>query len=346
MGISAAAATADDAGKTVGRSTPFMLLRNAGAAPFDFDSGILKGMVSGGHRKRSIVAASVFGSVMIAVAIGLNIGWVVVNWRTGLLLVFGVLCFMALIAGMALNTAFLIREIRRNEQHDAFINAVTHELKTPVASIQLYLQTLQHRELERSKQEEFLDVMLADSQRLQSTIDQVLLAGKTGSSRRPLNRSDVNLTDIARECYQIASERHHLSDGELQFVESLPQGENAVIEGDYDEIKAAVLNLVDNAIKYSGERIEVVIEVAKLSARRAAIHVRDNGIGITSQDLKRVFRRFYRIPSVIGSRVKGTGLGLSIVLSVARRHGGKAYVESEGSGQGSTFTMELPLKTT
>ena len=103
--------------------------------------------------------------------------------------------------------------------------------------------------------------------------------------------------------------------------------------------------MVDNAIKYSGDRVKVVVEVASAGARRVAISVRDQGIGITSVELKRVFRRFYRLPDALQSRVRGTGVGLSIVRAVARRHGGRAYAESRGAGQGSTFTLELPLKT-
>ncbi len=110
-----------------------------------------------------------------------------------------------LIAGLSLNTVFLVREIRRNEQHDAFINAVTHELKTPLASIRLYLQTLQQRDLDREKQPEFSRVMLADSERLQSTIDQVLLAGKTVGSNRKLDESrDVDLVEMVRESMRLA----------------------------------------------------------------------------------------------------------------------------------------------
>ena len=108
-------------------------------------------------RKQSIVLASLFGSMLITVAVGLNVGWIVVNWRTGLLLLAGIVSFAVLIAGVGLNTMFLVREIRRSEQHDAFIHAVTHELKTPLASIVLYLQTLKQRDLDRDKQQEFLD---------------------------------------------------------------------------------------------------------------------------------------------------------------------------------------------
>lgn len=301
-------------------------------------------MVPAGQRKKSVIFVVVLGSVLIAVALALNVTWVVSNWRSAGLLILGVLSFMILIAGLSLNTIFLVREIRRNEQHDAFINAVTHELKTPLASIRLYLQTLQQRELSREKQQEFIGIMLADGERLQSTIDQVLLAGTTGGSKRPMNRSDIDVVDLVRESMRLVSDRHHLTHGELEFVGGLPAGKTAVVHGDPDELKAAVTNLLDNAVKYSGDRIKVFVDVAQTGARKIAVRIRDEGIGITSDELKRVFRRFYRIPGRSAARVKGTGLGLSIVHAVAKRHGGRAYVESEGEGKGSCFSLELPLK--
>ena len=301
-------------------------------------------MVLPGHRRRSVALAIVFGILLIAVAVALNVSWIVMNWRTGLLLVAGVLSFLILIAGLTLNTVFLVREIRRNEQHDAFINAVTHELKTPVASIRLYLQTLQQRDIEPDKRQEFLSTMLSDTDRLQSTIDQVLLAGKTGSSRKIAHRSDVDLAELIDDCVMVASRRHGLTGGELAVQNRIPEGESLVVDGEPEELRAAIGNLLDNAVKYSGETIKVLVELEKLSGRRAAIRVTDTGVGITNDELKRVFKRFYRIPGVLSTRVKGTGLGLSIVLSVAKRHGGKAYVESQGKGKGSAFTIELPLK--
>ena len=111
------------------------------------------GMVSG--RRRSVIFFTVFGICLIVIAVALNVGWVVINWRRGVLALLGLFFFLALIAGMVFNTIFLIREIRRNEQHDSFINAVTHELKTPVASIRLYLETLLKRDLEEAKRREF-----------------------------------------------------------------------------------------------------------------------------------------------------------------------------------------------
>ena len=135
-------------------------------------------MISG--RRRSVIFFTVLGICLVALAVTLNISWIVLNWRRGVLVVLGVVFFLLIIAGMVLNTIFLVREIRRNEQHDSFINAVTHELKTPVASIRLYLQTLQTRELDEAKRREFYRIMLEDSDRLLHTIEQVLHAGSTG----------------------------------------------------------------------------------------------------------------------------------------------------------------------
>ena len=298
---------------------------------------------TGGTRKRSVVLVALLGAGLIAVAVALNISFIVINWRTGLLLLLGVVSFVVLVGGLALNTAFLIREIRKSDQHDAFIHAVTHELKTPLASIKLHLQTLRQRELTTTKQHDVIDTMLDDSGRLQQTIDQILLAGKTGDARRVENPTDVDVSEIVGECVALAGKRHHLLNGEVRFVDRAAQG-TLVVKGDREELAAAVTNLVDNAIKYSGDRVTVAVEVARTGARRVAISVRDQGIGITSQELKRVFRRFYRLPAALQSRIRGTGLGLSIVLAVARRHGGRAYAESRGADRGSTFTLELPLK--
>ena len=136
-------------------------------------------------RQKSIVFFIVFGACLVALAMALNVGWILLNWRQVALLVFGVIFFVAIIVGIVLNTIFLVHEIRRNEQHDGFINAVTHELKTPIASIRLYLETLQTREVDEARRKEFYSVMLTDTDRLLRTVEQVLEAGRTGQRRRP-----------------------------------------------------------------------------------------------------------------------------------------------------------------
>ncbi len=296
-------------------------------------------MVSG--RRRSVIFFTVLGICLVAIAVALNVSWIVLNWRRGVLAILGVIFFLLIIAGLVLNTIFLVREIRRNEQHDAFINAVTHELKTPVASIRLYLQTLQTRELDEDRRREFYRIMLEDSDRLLHTIDQVLRAGSAGSKLRRRSRGRVNLAEITREAVALARTRFRLSSEALSYEELAPVS-RAVVVGDADELRIAVWNLLDNAVKYSGGDVRVQVRLEEAEEGRIAVRVTDQGVGISPGELKRIFRRFYRIPSAVAVRAKGSGLGLFIVRSIAQRHGGRAFAESDGTGQGSTFTLLLP----
>ncbi|HXG54001.1 MAG TPA: HAMP domain-containing sensor histidine kinase [Vicinamibacterales bacterium] len=291
-------------------------------------------------RRRSVIFVTVLGVCLVAIAVTLNVGWVLINWKRGVLAVLGLVFFLVIIAGMVLNTIFLVREIRRNEQHDSFINAVTHELKTPVASIRLYLQTLQKRDMDDAKRREFYEAMLADSDRLLHTIEQVLRAGSTLSQFRRIAQARIDLADIVQECVALALTRFHLTAGAVSFDNRTASA--AAVVGDADELKAAVFNLIDNAVKYSTGPPSISIslqETADMS--RLALKVADRGAGISPHELKRVFRRFYRIHGM-SVRAKGSGLGLFIVRSVAKRHGGKAFAESDGPGRGSTFTLLLP----
>jgi signal transduction histidine kinase len=296
-------------------------------------------MISG--RRRSVIFFTVLGICLVGLAVTLNVSWLVLNWRRTALAVFGLIFFLLIIAGVVLNTIFLIREIRRNEQHDSFINAVTHELKTPVASIRLYLQTLQTRELDDTKRREFYRIMLEDSDRLLHTIEQVLRAGSTGSRWRRIARAEVDLAEVSRECVQLARTRFHLDADALEF-EPRTGSEPPIVLGDPDELKAAISNLIDNAVKYSVGAVHVRVVLESVDAQGLAIRVSDRGVGISKDELKRVFRRFYRVPASVAIRTKGSGLGLFIVRSVAKRHGGRAFAESEGPGRGSTFTLLLP----
>jgi two-component system, OmpR family, sensor histidine kinase SenX3 len=295
--------------------------------------------VISGRRRRALFF-SVLGICLVVIAVTLNVSWLILNWREGILALLGFIFSLLIIAGLVLNTIFLVREIRRNEQHDSFINAVTHELKTPVASIRLYLQTLQSRELPTDKRQEFYRIMLQDSDRLLQTIDQVLRAGATGSRLRRSARARLNLSEIARECVELARTRYHLPPEALQFSDDTHS--QPIVLGDGDELKAAVSNLIDNAVKYSEPPPQIRVEIQELENQKLALRVTDRGVGISPVELKRIFKRFYRVSASVAMRTKGTGLGLFIVRSVARKHGGRAFAESAGAGQGSTFTLQLP----
>jgi signal transduction histidine kinase len=292
-------------------------------------------------RRRSIAFFITLGACLVAVAIALNVGWILLNWREVALLVFGIVFFLLIIFGLVINTTFLIREIRRNEQHDAFINAVTHELKTPITSIKLYVETLKTRDLSEEQRSDFYDILMADSDRLLQTVEQVLRAGRSGHRRRRINPTVIDLGEMVRDCVDLARTRYNLTAAAVSYAESL-NGERARIAGDVDELRAAVSNLLDNAVKYSDTEVQVSVEVATVDTKRVAIRIADHGIGIPSAQLKRIFKRFYRVPGRFMARVKGTGLGLFIVRSVVEKHGGRVFAESPGLGHGSTFTIQLP----
>jgi two-component system, OmpR family, sensor histidine kinase SenX3 len=298
-------------------------------------------MRSGGRRK-SIAFFIILGAGLVGGAVALNVGWIIISWREAGLLLAGLLVFPLIITGLVLNTIFLVREIRRNEQHEAFINAVTHELKTPVASLKLYLQTLQTRQVDETKRQDFYRAMVEDSDRLLGTIEQVLRAGELGARLRRANRVAVDLSAIVQECLAHARARYRLLPEALTYREASAGAADRCVLGDEDELKAVVSNLVDNAIKYSGPDVRVEVELEQTDPTKAILRVRDRGMGISQSERKRIFRRFYRIPGAMSARIKGTGLGLFIVRSVVERHGGKVFAESDGPGQGSTFTVQLP----
>ena len=181
-------------------------------------------------RRKSIAFFITLGACLVALAIALNVGWILLNPREVALLVFGIVFFPLIITGLVLNTTFLIREIRRNEQHDAFINAVTHELKTPLASIRLYLQTLKKRDIDENKRQEFYDVMLADSDQLLQTVEQVLRAGQSGQRRRKINLRKVDIGTLARECVDLT--RVHR---EVEAIENFPSADFGLKVADFEQ---------------------------------------------------------------------------------------------------------------
>lgn len=291
-------------------------------------------------RRKAVVFFITLSSCVLAAAITLNISWIVLNWRRLGLMIGGVIFFGIVIAGLVLNTIFLIREIRRNERQDSFLHAVTHELKTPLTSIRLYLQTLQTRKVEEKQREEFYRIMLADSDRLLSTVEQVLRAAELIAGNKKPNDL-VDMEKVVRECLDMARTHHHLSEESLRLLLETSNG-TPQVTGNADELRSAISNVLDNAIKYSGQKVEVDVELSTPTAKQVCVRIRDRGIGIPRGELKQVFKRFYRVSEREVTRVKGSGLGLFIVRSIARKHGGNAYAESEGAGRGATIIIELP----
>lgn len=292
------------------------------------------------RRRKSTIFFLVLGICLITLAVALNIGWILLNLREVALMIFGIIFFAVIITGLVLNTTFLLREIRRNEQHDAFLNAVTHELKTPIASIKLYLETLKTRNVDEDKRREFYDVMLADSNRLLTTVEQVLQASRSKEKNRLLNVSEISLGKLLSEAIKIVQTRYKLDETVIKFTEP---AEKIIIWGDETELQSVFMNLFDNAVKYSDDVPKISVRIKKAGDRKVQIFIKDNGIGLAPNELKRIFKRFYRVTNPSTQGKKGTGLGLFIVQSIIKRHGGKISADSNGEGKGSTFIVQLPL---
>lgn len=302
------------------------------------------------RRRGTIAFFTTLGICLVGLAVALNVGWIILNVteRRVALLVIGILFFAVIIAGLVLNTIFLVREIRRNERQDSFLNAVTHELKTPIASIRLYLDTLQRRPLEESQRQEFYTRIREDNDRLLATVEQILRAGEAGAKgvKRNLKaRLPVDLRALTQSCLEETVRRHHLSQDAVQFEDRAP-GKTIQVMGDADALRTAILNILDNAVKYSPNGVHITAELSAPRFNTATLRITDQGVGIAAAHIGRIFHRFYRVGGVSLSKVKGTGLGLFIVRSIARQHGGDATAQSHGEGRGVTITLQLPLITT
>jgi signal transduction histidine kinase len=292
-------------------------------------------------RRKATITFLVLGVGLAGVAVAVGFGWIILNWREGIKVFLGVIFFGAITTGLVLNTIFLLREIRRNEQHDSFINAVTHELKTPIASIRLYLQTLQHRDVDEAQRREFYRRMLDDTDRLLGTVEQVLKAGVAGHKKSSRERVPIDFAELVRDCVEVARTGHHLPSQALRF-EPAAAHDGAIVIGDPAELRTAISNVLDNAIKYSGDQVDVSIRIEAPDEKRVRVKIQDQGVGIPPAELKSVFKRFYRVSNRSMAHIKGTGLGLFIVRAIAKKHGGRAFAESLGEGQGTTVVVELP----
>jgi len=294
-------------------------------------------------RRRGAIAFFItLGVCLTALAVALNVTWVHINGRRIALDVLGVFLFAILIAGVVLNTVFLVREIRRNERQDSFLNAVTHELKTPIASVRLHLDTLQKRSVDEEQRQQFYVRMQSDTDRLLATVEQVLKAGELGQRERVQRRGRIELKPLVAECIAITLRRHHLSEDAIQ-LHDVPGDVRLFVSANPEDLRTAVLNLLDNAVKYSPQGVHVQCRLGIEHYTWAVLTITDTGLGIQPHDLRRIFKRFYRAASSDRVKIKGTGLGLFLVRTIVRQHGGDVRALSEGPGKGSTMILRLPL---
>lgn len=288
------------------------------------------------------------GVLLIVVTVTLTVGWQFLGvsdaWRAKemttlrwVVYFLGTVLFLLLIAGLVLIVYLLVREVRLNERQSNFVSAVTHELKTPVASLKLYLDTLQMRDLPESRRVDFYRTMREDLDRLNSTINNVLNAAMY-TDRPIVDPQPLDLARLVRRAMDLTRTRHQLPRESFAYLGP----ESLRLRGDAQALETAVLNLLDNAVKYSKEKVEVEVEVGADGDGQAHLRVRDHGIGMSRAHLRFIFNRFYRIGAEVRRSHPGTGLGLFIVKSVVKGHRGTVAAESAGPDRGSTFTVTLP----
>ena len=299
--------------------------------------------------RRSIGFPLTLGIILLILVLTLAVGWQILVWSGAgsvergltnldwIFFVLGAVCFLLIIVGLVWLCAWLVREIGVNQHQRAFLDAVTHEMKTPLASLRLYLDTLERHDPERERRREFLDRMRGDLERLDQTVEQVLTAARAEEPRSRARLERVVLSELLEECIAEICTSHRLPEGAVHLV----TGPGATVKGDAGELSLVFRNLLENAVKYSDEPVEVNVRVVDAEDGRVKVEIADRGIGIPSGELRKIFQRFYRVGRDVQRTAVGLGLGLFIVRNLVRRQGGRVVARSEGWGQGSRFVVTL-----
>jgi len=293
--------------------------------------------------RRSIGFPLTLGIVLLVLVLCLAVGWQILIWDRGLqdldwvFLVLGAICFLLIVVGLVWLCVWLVREIGVNQRQRAFLDAVTHEMKTPLASLRLYLDTLDRRDPDRERRLEFMGRMREDLERLDQTVEQVLSAARAEESRSRAKLDAVALPELLSECIADVRKSHRLPEDAVR----LDLDSRSPVRGDAAELSVVFRNLLENAIRYSDAPVEVNVSVRGGEDGRVDVEIADRGIGIPRRELHKIFQRFYRVGRDVQRTAAGLGLGLYIVRSLVRRQGGRVVARSEGWGQGSRFVVTL-----
>jgi signal transduction histidine kinase len=257
-------------------------------------------------------------------------------------LVSGLILLVFISAAMSFIFIWLSKQISLNKMYDNFIANITHELKSPLSSIQLYLETMSSRKVPEKKRTDFINIMLKDVERLNNLINSILYM--SGFERKKTARQyphDYHIyvaEEVIRELIFKAADRYNIPSESILIKGKAPC--NCVIDKNWLEI--TINNLVDNANKYSKDPLTLDI-IMRCTRKNFIFYIRDNGIGIDFKNQKKIFNKFQRIYNSSNPNVKGTGLGLYWVKEIVKYHGGKIRVSSKGLGKGTVFRIDLPI---
>ena len=311
-------------------------------------------------RTRQSIFAPILGAVLaISFSITVLVAWCimftkfyVMSTETQWIPTLGVGYWLILSAGclflmliIAVLVIFLVTNIRQSlyvKRQDSFIDSVTHELKSPLASISLCLETMEMRDITPEMNARFIGMMKQDVDRLRAFIEHILEAGRLEHNERDVEEEGTLIAPLVVSCIEQICKRHALEETTIKMELRLEDPKQPILT-DPTALEIVLINLLDNAVKYSEKsRLDVVISVRD-EGEWLNVEVADKGIGISKRHLKKVFNRFHRVERVDKPKVKGTGLGLYVVASLVRRLGGRITVDSDGEELGSTFKVTLPL---
>lgn len=308
------------------------------------------GRTTGEGMRRSIGVPLSIGIVSMVLVLALSVGWQILVWRDAavpsaqltpldlVLFVLGTLFFLLVFGGLVWLSVKVVIEMRLNQSQRAFLDAVTHELKTPLSSFRLGLETLGRHELAREQRSEFLGRMSEDLDRLENTVAQVIAAARAEEGTQARDRREsVDLPTLLAANVDELRARHGL---DAEAV-SLAAGAPVRVRGDAAELGLVFRNLLENAFKYSGDPVRIRVGVEEVRDGRVRVEISDEGIGIPGHELERIFQRFYRAGRDVQRQVSGLGLGLFVVRTLLRKHGGRIVALSEGAGRGSRFVVTL-----
>jgi len=298
---------------------------------------------------RSISTPITLTVVGVLLNIALLVGWTIViaqnlelsdrlaqtnRW----LLMAGPASFLTIMTVLVIFCIRLVRDILEDRRQTRFIDSVTHELRSPLASLRLCLQTMRRPELSDDQRSELQGMMLEDVDRLSAFIDDILEASRLDHGKEGQNQQEVDLRALVTVTAERVRSRYRAAPESIT-IEVPP---DVHLLTDDTALETVLKNLLDNAVKYSEPPVQVTVR-ATVDRGRVRIEVQDRGIGIPRAHLKRVFERFYRVPSVGVRKRQGTGLGLYVVSSLVRSLGGRLSAHSPGRDQGTTMRFTLPL---